>query len=56
VACKLEGFQFVGMEQDSEYSKIAQARIENYVEDGNKKKIKPKMTSLDGKDMWLGKW
>jgi DNA modification methylase len=42
IACKLEGFQFVGLEQDSEYSKIAQARIENYVEDGNKKKIKSK--------------
>jgi site-specific DNA-methyltransferase (adenine-specific) len=33
VACKLEGFQFVGLEQDAEYSKIAQARIDNYVEE-----------------------
>jgi site-specific DNA-methyltransferase (adenine-specific) len=33
VACKLDGFQFVGMEQDQEYTKIAQARIENYEED-----------------------
>lgn len=32
VACKLEGFQFVGLEQDLEYSKIAEARIRNYVE------------------------
>ena len=40
VACKLEGFDFVGMEQDAEYSKIAQARIENYVEEKEKKKLK----------------
>jgi site-specific DNA-methyltransferase (adenine-specific) len=33
VACKLEGFQFVGLEQDAEYSKIAQARIDNYLEE-----------------------
>jgi DNA modification methylase len=32
IACKLEGFDFVGMEQDEEYSKIAIARIENYCE------------------------
>jgi site-specific DNA-methyltransferase (adenine-specific) len=43
VACKLEGFQFVGMEQDPEYSKIAEGRINNYVEEnGRAKKIKPK--------------
>jgi len=30
VACKLEGFQFVGIEQDAEYSKIAEARINNF--------------------------
>ena len=30
IASKLEGFDFVGMEQDEEYSKIAIARIENY--------------------------
>lgn len=29
VACKIEGFQFVGMEQDPEYAKIAEARIKN---------------------------
>lgn len=29
VACKLDGFQFVGLEQDAEYSKIAEARINN---------------------------
>jgi DNA modification methylase len=33
IACKLEGFEFVGMEQDPEYTKIAQARIENYKEE-----------------------
>lgn len=31
VACKIEGYQFVGMEQDAEYFKIAQARINNYI-------------------------
>jgi site-specific DNA-methyltransferase (adenine-specific) len=29
VACKLEKFNFVGMEQDPEYAKIAEARIKN---------------------------
>ena len=33
IAAKLEGFNFVGIEQDAEYCKIAQARIENYVEE-----------------------
>ena len=33
IACKLEGFEFVGMEQDAEYTKIAQARIDNYQEE-----------------------
>jgi hypothetical protein len=43
VACKLEGFQFVGMEQDPEYIKIAESRINNYVEENGKaKKMKPK--------------
>jgi site-specific DNA-methyltransferase (adenine-specific) len=44
IACKLEGFDFVGLEQDAEYCKIAQARIDNYVEDKkqSKKSIKPK--------------
>jgi site-specific DNA-methyltransferase (adenine-specific) len=30
VACKLDGFQFVGLEQDPDYAKIAEARINNY--------------------------
>ena len=30
VACKLDGFHFVGLEQDTEYAKIAEARITNY--------------------------
>ena len=33
IACKLDGFQFVGLEQDAEYSKIAEARIENYIKE-----------------------
>jgi site-specific DNA-methyltransferase (adenine-specific) len=43
VACKLEGFQFVGMEQDPEYCKIAEGRIKNYKEEKEKTpKNKPK--------------
>jgi len=38
IACKLEGFDFVGMEQDENYHKIAQARIENYVDEEQVKK------------------
>lgn len=30
VACKIDGFNFVGLEQDIEYAKIANARISNY--------------------------
>lgn len=33
IACKLEGFEFVGLEQDAEYCKIAEARIKNYQEE-----------------------
>jgi site-specific DNA-methyltransferase (adenine-specific) len=33
VACKLEGFEFLGLEQDEEYSKIAAARIDTFVEE-----------------------
>jgi len=43
VACKLDGFRFVGMEQDPEYSKIAEGRIKNYKEEKEKTpKNKPK--------------
>lgn len=31
VACKLEGFNFVGIEQDAEYCKIAEARIKGTI-------------------------
>jgi DNA modification methylase len=31
IACKIDGFNFVGLEQDSEYTKIAEARIDNYI-------------------------
>lgn len=44
VACKLEGFQFIGLEQDAEYCKIAQARIDNYIEEIIKK---PKIQETD---------
>lgn len=37
IACKLEGFEFVGIEQDPEYTKIAQARIENYTDEPEEK-------------------
>ena len=33
IACKLEGFEFVGIEQDAEYCMIAEARIANYQEE-----------------------
>jgi len=51
IACKLEGFQFVGMEQDAEYSKIAEARINNYVEEKDevlkiRNDISPKQLNL----------
>lgn len=39
VACKLDGFQFIGLEQDPEYSKIAEARINNC-------KIEPKQIDI----------
>ena len=38
VACKIDGFQFIGLEQDPEYTKIAEARISNYKDDTIKKK------------------
>jgi DNA modification methylase len=37
IACKLEGFEFVGLEQDAEYCKIAQSRINNYTQDAERK-------------------
>lgn len=44
IACKLEGVQFIGIEQDAEYCKIAQARIDNYIEETIKK---PKIQETD---------
>jgi site-specific DNA-methyltransferase (adenine-specific) len=32
IAAKLEGFDFIGIEQEEEYYNIANARIENYTE------------------------
>ena len=48
IACKLEGFQFVGMEQDPEYAKIAEARIKNYKEE--KEEPLQEIKQEDGKD------
>jgi site-specific DNA-methyltransferase (adenine-specific) len=42
VACKLEEFDFVGLEQDAEYCKIAQARIDNYIKDDKVSKSEKK--------------
>jgi DNA modification methylase len=49
VACKLDGFQFVGLEQDPEYAKIAEARIANYKPDisiTKKSKEKPNLEQI----------
>jgi site-specific DNA-methyltransferase (adenine-specific) len=46
IACKLEGFDFVGMEQDAEYCKIAQTRIDNYTEDIKQTKADKKQLDL----------
>ena len=49
IACKLEGFEFVGMEQDPEYTKIAQSRIENYKEEKGKTKVQEVKTDQNNK-------
>ena len=33
VACKIDGFNFVGLELSEEYAKIAQQRIDTFVEE-----------------------
>jgi DNA modification methylase len=48
IACKLEGFEFVGMEQDPEYTKIAESRINNWIEE-KEKTPKQKENSSDEK-------
>ena len=53
VACKLEGFEFIGLEQDAEYFKIAQARIENYVKDNKVLKSEKKESSDNDKQLNL---
>lgn len=35
IACSLEGFRFVGIEQDPEYAAIAEARIEHWAQQGH---------------------
>jgi len=49
VACKIDGFNFVGLEQDPEYAKIAKARISNYepeVSITKKSKDKPNLEQI----------
>jgi site-specific DNA-methyltransferase (adenine-specific) len=49
VACKIDGFQFVGLEQDPEYAKIAEARIANYKPEASltkKSKEKPNLEQI----------
>jgi site-specific DNA-methyltransferase (adenine-specific) len=49
IAAKIEGFEFVGIEQDAEYFKIAEARITNYIEEKStdkKKENNPNQCSL----------
>jgi site-specific DNA-methyltransferase (adenine-specific) len=53
VACKLDGFQFVGMEQDPEYSKIAESRINNYKEE--KEKVIKSKTKIDKESVTIQK-
>jgi len=41
IAAKIEGFNFIGIEMDEEYHKIAKARIENYtIQDEDSKQLK----------------
>jgi DNA modification methylase len=44
IACKLEKFNFIGIEQDESYHKIAKARIENFVEEENTSEEEYKIT------------
>ena len=53
IACKLENIQYVGMELDAEYCKIAQARIDNFVEE--KEKILESTISLTNQNKQLRK-
>ena len=41
IACKLEGFEFVGMELDAEYVAIAVQRIKKYQEEREESHNKP---------------
>lgn len=49
IACKLEGVEFVGIEQDPEYTKIAEARISNWIEEKEIKKNKVNKKDADNK-------
>ena len=45
IACRLEGFNFVGMEREEDYAKIAQARIDNWFGASDKDSV-PESSSL----------
>jgi site-specific DNA-methyltransferase (adenine-specific) len=45
IACRLEGFNFVGMEREEDYAKIAQARIDNWFGASDKEGV-PESSSL----------
>jgi len=45
IACRLEGFNFVGMEMEEDYAKIAQARIDNWFGASDKDSV-PESSSL----------
>jgi len=50
VACKLEGFSFVGIEMNPEYHQIAIARIENYIEESEMPEVQIKKSEKKNKD------
>jgi site-specific DNA-methyltransferase (adenine-specific) len=45
IACRLEGFNFVGMEREEDYAKIAKARIDNWFGASDKDSV-PESSSL----------
>jgi len=47
-ACVLEGFNFIGIEQDAEYCEIARARIRYAQEHGDSEGPKPEVTKKEG--------
>lgn len=51
IACKLEGFDYIGIELDPEYCKISEARIEAWEEDISEKVSKPKPSARKHEDI-----